>query len=221
MSNSDYIPQKDGKFLEWVKFLFTYVIAHAPAWGLNPATWADILLVIAEYETAYAKSQDPNRGKADVKAKNTVRDRLKKLVRQFVKEFLEYNSLISDEERERMGLPVHKTTRTPSEIAKDAPDSDINTSVPGRVTINFFEHGSDHKKAKPAGQHGAEIGWVISDVPPAKWSDLIHSAIDTNSPFTLEFENNQRGKTVYFALRWENTRGEKGPWSIMQNVVIP
>jgi hypothetical protein len=221
MNNSDYIPTQDGKFLEWVKFLFAYIVTHASSWGLLPSTWADILIEITDYENAYNISQNPNRGKADVKAKNDARNKLKKSVRQFVKEYLEYNSVISDTEREQMGLPVHKTTRTPSPIAKDAPDSDVDTSVLGRVTIHFFEQGSNHKKGKPDGQHGAEICWIVSDVPLTKWSDLTHSAIDTNSPFTLEFENDQRGKTVYFALRWENTRGEKGPWSNIQNAIIP
>jgi hypothetical protein len=221
MANSDYIPTQDGKFLEWVKFLFAYVAAHASAWGLAPSTWAHITPEITEYEDAYEKAQDPNRGKADVKAKNVARDRLKKSTRQFNNEHLEYNSAISDVEREEMGLPVHKTTRTPSQIAADAPDIDVDTSVPGHLGFHFFEKGSRHKKGKPKGQHGAEIAWVISDVPPTKWADLIHSNIDTNSPFTLEFENDQRGKTVYFALRWENTRGEKGPWSVIQSAVIP
>jgi hypothetical protein len=221
MNNSDYIPRQDGRFLEWVKFLFAYVIAHAEAWGLNPASWAAITTSTTEFETAYHKSQEPNRGKADVKAKNTIRDKLKKLVRQYVKEFLEYNSRITDEDRERMGLPVHKTTHTPSEVAQDAPDSDVDSSVPGRLTIHFFEKGSNHKKSKPPGQHGARIAWMISDVEPAKWSDLIHSTTDTNSPHTLEFEKDQRGKTVFYALCWENTRGMTGPWSVMQNAIIP
>lgn len=43
-----------------------------------------------------------------------------------------------------------------------------------------------------------------------------------NSPaHTLTFDENQRGKTVYFALRWENTRGEKGPWSQIVSSIIP
>ncbi|MDR2362267.1 MAG: hypothetical protein LBD91_06005 [Prevotellaceae bacterium] len=29
------------------------------------------------------------------------------------------------------------------------------------------------------------------------------------------------GKTVYFALRWENTRGEKGPWSDIMSATVP
>jgi hypothetical protein len=39
---------------------------------------------------------------------------------------------------------------------------------------------------------------------------MTHSAVNTHSPCTFIFEHDQRGKTVYFALRWENTRGEKG-----------
>jgi hypothetical protein len=30
-----------------------------------------------------------------------------------------------------------------------------------------------------------------------------------------------RGKKLYFALRWENTRGEKGPWSEIHSTIIP
>jgi hypothetical protein len=66
-----------------------------------------------------------------------------------------------------------------------------------------------------------ETGWLVCDTLPACWDELTHSAIDTNSPFTLSFENDQRGKTVYFAIRWENTRGEKGPCSEILNTIIP
>jgi hypothetical protein len=66
-----------------------------------------------------------------------------------------------------------------------------------------------------------EIGWTQSDTPITRWDELTHSNVDTNSPFTLSFENDQRGKTVYFALRWENTRGEKGPWSGIASAIIP
>jgi hypothetical protein len=77
------------------------------------------------------------------------------------------------------------------------------------------------KKGKPAGQHGVEVAWLISSTPPARWDELIHSTVDTRSPFRISFENDQRGKTVYFALRWENTRGERGRWSDIMVAIIP
>ncbi|MDR2692356.1 MAG: hypothetical protein LBB73_08750, partial [Dysgonamonadaceae bacterium] len=90
-----------------------------------------------------------------------------------------------------------------------------------RLTFRFYEKEGDHKRAKPEGQHGAEIAWIISDEAPAKWIELANSSFDTRSPFTLKFENDRRGKSVFFALRWENTRGEKGPWSPITQAIIP
>jgi hypothetical protein len=66
-----------------------------------------------------------------------------------------------------------------------------------------------------------EIAWALSDTPVTRWNELTHSNVDTNSPFTLVFENDQCGKTIYFAIRWENTRGEKGPWSEITSAIIP
>ncbi|MDR0609502.1 MAG: hypothetical protein LBG58_15030, partial [Planctomycetaceae bacterium] len=63
--------------------------------------------------------------------------------------------------------------------------------------------------------------WAILDTPPTKISDLTHSSFDTRSPLTLEFDEDQRGKCVYFCLRWENTRGIKGPWSEIISAIIP
>jgi hypothetical protein len=221
MTAQDYIPRTDVKFLVWVRILFTEIGLNATAWNIDAADIASITPLIAAFDATMAKANEPNRGKADVKKKDDARDTLKTAVRQFYMEHLAHNSHISDDERERIGLPVYKTVRTPAPIAKDPPDADIDASQPGRVIIHFFERGSNHKKGKPEGQHGAEIAWVISDVPPTRWNELLHSNIDTNSPYTLVFENDQRGKKLYIALRWENTRGEKGPWSNILSAIIP
>jgi hypothetical protein len=134
---------------------------------------------------------------------------------------LTWNHEVTDTDRDGLGIPIHKTTRTPAPVATEAPESDIDTSVIRRLIIHFFEKGNRHKKAKPAGQHCVEIAWTLSDTPVTRWDELIHSNVDTNSPFTLVFENDQRGKTVYFAIRWENTRGGKGPWSEITSAIIP
>jgi hypothetical protein len=135
--------------------------------------------------------------------------------------FLKNNPLVTDDDLNSMDLPKHSSGRHPSPVATEAPDADVDSSTIGRLTIHFFERGSNHKKGKPVGQHGAEIRWALLTTPPARWDELVHSEIDTNSPFTLQFEHDQRGQTVYFALRWENTRGEKGPWSDILSAIIP
>jgi hypothetical protein len=88
------------------------------------------------------------------------------------------------------------------------------------VEIHFRDADSD-RKAKPAGVHGVEVAWAVLDATPENWEELTHSSFDTHTPLVLSFERDQRGKTLYFALRWENTTGEKGHWSDIQSAIIP
>jgi hypothetical protein len=217
---TDYIPTNDGDFLRWVKALIAYVIAHAASWGLLPSSWEYLLPMITEYEDAYNKAQDPNRGKADVALKNSTRNVLKKNVRLFVKGFLEYNPAVSDDDRERMGLPIHDTKPTPVDDPNSLPVALVKTPFPGVIELHVTDSISG-RKAKPAGVHGFEIVWAILDTPPTDWSQLTYSSFSTRTPFRLSFSGNDRGKIVYFALRWENTRGVKGPWTEITNAIIP
>ncbi|MDR1197444.1 MAG: hypothetical protein LBK94_00310 [Prevotellaceae bacterium] len=222
MENIDFIPRQDNKFAEWLQTAVNYLNTHATAWQIPAGTMTELTALQGDFASKFETAENPaTRTSAAVLVKTESRKAAEAKIRAVLKAYVTYNPAVTDEDRKSMRLPIHKTTRTPSPVATDAPDTDIDTSVIGRVTIHFFERGSRHKKAKPAGQHGAEISWVLSDTPITRWDELIHSNIDTNSPFTLAFEHDQRGKTVYFALRWENTRGEKGPWSEIMSVIIP
>jgi hypothetical protein len=88
------------------------------------------------------------------------------------------------------------------------------------VEIHFHEEGSENR-AKPAGVHGAEFVYALLDVAPVDWSQLPHSTFATRTPLKLTFTGFERGKTLYFAARWENTRGEKGPWNEIKAVIVP
>ena len=119
-----------------------------------------------------------------------------------------------------MGFPpVAPSTHTPAPVPETAPEAEIRFPAPSVIEIHFRNAGSD-SKAKPSGVHGAEIRSAVLNNPPSKMEDLVHSSFDTSSPIRLTFDIDQRGKTLYFAVRWENTRGEKGPWSEIHNVII-
>jgi hypothetical protein len=88
------------------------------------------------------------------------------------------------------------------------------------VEIHVTDSAS-RRKAKPAGVHGFETAWAILDAPPTTWEQLVHSSFCTRTPLRISFEGDKRGKTLYFALRWENTRGVKGPWTTIFTAIIP
>jgi hypothetical protein len=219
--STDYIPQGDSAFLTWVKNLFAYLVVHAINWNINPSTWMHIdPPMITAYDDALTKAKDPNRGKADVLLKNETRNVLKTAVRKYVKEHLEYNSLISDDDRKRLGLPVHDTKPTPVSDPTTFPVAAVKHPSPGVIEVNVTDSESG-RKAKPAGIHGFELAWGIFETPPTDWGQLNHSSFCTRTPLRLTFSGNERGKTLYFALRWENKRGVKGPWTEILNAIVP
>jgi hypothetical protein len=49
----------------------------------------------------------------------------------------------------------------------------------------------------------------------------VHSSFATHPPFSLPFDLADTGKRLWYAARWENTTGQKGPWSEIMSVIIP
>ena len=45
-------------------------------------------------------------------------------------------------------------------------------------------------------------------------------AEDTRTPFTMNFDAADGGKTVYYWTRWVSTRGEVGPWSASASATV-
>jgi hypothetical protein len=220
MKRADYIPASSGKFLEWVKVLIAYLILHGMSWRLDPDMWAELEVMLREYEQAYEKAEAPNRGSVDVLVKNEKRDALKKAIRQFVKEYLINNHLVTDEDRKQMGLPIHDTKPTPAPVSVKSPSAITKWVAPGVIAFHFGNQ-EGKKGNKEEGEYRVEMAWAILEVKPLDWDELTHSSFATRSILQLSFKGTDRGKTLYFALRWENTRGEKGPWSEMMTTIIP
>jgi hypothetical protein len=144
------------------------------------------------------------------------------LYRELYTGFLKNNPLVTNTDLQTMGLPIrtdgHRNESSP--VPHTFPDAFIDTSIIRQLYIRYRDHASN-SRAKPYRVHAVEIRWAILEKPPTNIDELIHSEINTRSPFILSFQENERGKTVYFCLRWENTRGEKGPWSEITSAIIP
>jgi hypothetical protein len=135
--------------------------------------------------------------------------------------FLKANPLVKNDDLLLMDLPERSTAKpTPAPDPATVPEAEVALPSPGVVIIHYRDSGAN-KRAKPEGVHGVEIAWAVLDTPPARWAELTNSVFDTKTPYTLTFENDQRGLKLYYALRWENTRGVKGNWSEIYEAVIP
>jgi hypothetical protein len=131
--------------------------------------------------------------------------------------------LVENTDLESMGFPARSTDeRVKAPVADKAPAYTLEPLGSDRVRVHFFNADSVRQSGKPAGQHGAEIGWILLDEERQIFhKDFTHSSFDTRSPYTFDLEDFSAGKFLYFSLRWENTRGEKGPWSAVDCVRVP
>jgi hypothetical protein len=220
MKSKNYIPPNDGKFLEWIKNFLAYLVLNAARWRIEPESWRELEMLTTQYEEAYVKLEEPNHGKADVLLKTQCRETLEKSTRLFVKEYVANNHLVSDDDRIHLAVTIRDTKPTLSPVCDKPPFITIALLAAGIILIKFgnIETG---KKGKPVGQSGAEMVYAILDHKPQDWDELTHSIYSTSSPFRLSFKGTERGKVLYFALRWQNTRGEKGPWTEIMSVIIP
>jgi hypothetical protein len=222
MSLSHYLPSKDKEFSVWAEN-FVGQLENLIEAIQFPKEEFDLL---SEQQVDFAEklitAETPaTRTPIAVEAKNESRKILEKHVQHAVQEYLQHNHLVTDEQRKTLRIPIHKTTHTPSPVASTYPAYEVDTGTIRRLVFHYWDSATPKSKAKPAGQHGIEMWWAHLDAPPQSIDDLIHSVFDTKTPLVLEFVENMRGKIIYFCLRWENTRGEKGPWSEIASAIVP
>jgi hypothetical protein len=83
----------------------------------------------------------------------------------------------------------------------------------------------------PRSEHGVRIHFGMLDESNRRDRFIIHTAPETGedlpySVFTrrkkerFDFDG-YSGKTMYFSLRWENSKGEGGPFGPIKQAVIP
>jgi hypothetical protein len=136
----------------------------------------------------------------------------KKELRLYNKAYLLYNPAVSDDDRAAMGLPIHKSGRSPVQKPETAPQLLPDAATRRIIKVYYKDEGAS-RRGKPAHVKGIEIKWAKLKEAPQDITELINSAFDTNPPLALEFQEHERGEKVFLCGHWEIQReGEKGPW---------
>jgi hypothetical protein len=134
--------------------------------------------------------------------------------------YISKNPLVTDADLVNMGLPIHSSgVITPPTPPTAVVEAETDASTPATVIIHFREKGKKGT-AKPKGVHGVEIISGVFDAPVTDWALLTTSSFGTRTPARLVFASGQRGRTLCFALRYENNVGDKGPLSDIYSVII-
>lgn len=213
---SDYIPTRDTEFLAWAQNFVNYVNTHEAELGIEP----DQTVNLTPRLTAFSATMSANTAAADAargakQDKDIAREQLEDTVRVLVRQ-LQASPMVDDGERAAMGITVKDAIRTMAAAAATRPVGMADTSQRLRHEISFFDEATPTRRAKPEGASGCEI-WVKLNGPgepaPADPKEFSFVALDTASPYVLDFDGADASKTAHYILRWVLKGGAKGPWS--------
>jgi hypothetical protein len=215
----DYLPRPDAEFEQFFGNIAGYVKDNAVRWGHIPQNDIDALEdQFSQWKAAYGKTLVPHIPQL-TSEKNRVRASTERALRLFVNRFLRYEP-VTDLDRGKMGIPARDRTRTPHVEVTEVVEFELKLRNIREVLVNFRVKGQS-RMAKPAHYDGALIVWDVLDAPPKTIGALTRHTMASRTPHALEFDEKERGRTVYIALSWQNERARIGPWSEIQSAVIP
>jgi len=216
----DAIPKPDHDFHDVVNAVSTFVTANAAAVGLTPDQVAPVTAAVAAWNTAYpAHKTASDSAIAACATKDQSRGVLETAIRPVIQQ-LQVSTKVTDAQRKTMKLRPRSKTRTPAGVPTSVPVATIDTSQRLRHILNYRDSVAGGR-GKPAGVRSCEIWCKVGGPPPTDISQMTYLGDASKSPQLEEFTGAQAGLTVYYWLRWVNTRGVKGPWSEMISATIP
>ena len=215
----DYIPKPDGRLLPFAKILYAYALANYGRWGVpSPQTMLDG--VIAAFEAALAAFLEPNHGRVDTLAKNEAKDALIHALRTYVQGCIARNPAVTDEDREKMGLPLHDATPTPHPVPDIRPETEGEPAGKGAHRVTAVNPHTQSKD-KPHLVSGVACARRVrrADEPKPRAEDM-PSDYQSGTSRVFQYPEDDYGKVADYATAYENSTGQRGPWSNVTSLLI-
>jgi hypothetical protein len=213
---SDWVPSVEETLLELMTLWHSELgnAALQTAYGWPAAECAATVAELVNFSSARAAYQA-----APTKSNHVDKEAHKKTaveaMRKFARERIRNNNLMTDAQRTLMGVPAPDKEPSPIPVPNEGPASraETNPQMPGVVKIRYLG-------AKPYGVDRVEIAWSVSETPIEAPDLLTHSDSFPKNPWEHHFPAAERGKKVYYSLRYL-TREGKSNWSGVNEVIIP
>jgi hypothetical protein len=221
ISGRNYIPARDVDFVLWAQKLYEYANANHVQLGIVELDH-DIMTRLANFATLVTKCESAEHTKADEVEKRDARKVVEKDARNFVQGALARNIKVTNRDREIMKIPVHDATPTP--IPDPAGQASAEISYPGRAQLKLHISHVDGTPADKKAGYGYRVYHKLcapGDAPPNTGMDLTESKFSRRKVMMFTFPPTESGKTAYFCIRYENSKGKAGPWGPMVSAIIP
>ncbi|MGB9562012.1 MAG: hypothetical protein ACPL6C_04275 [bacterium] len=218
---TDYIPRTDAGFDIFQANFIALVQPKLATWGI-PATEFDALTALqTEWNSAWERAKNKDtRSRADVQAKREARKAYQSALRKFVRQWIAFNSKVSDADREALGLKVKDVEPTPMPVPDRAPDITVVEIKHLSHKLRLTDPANPHTQSKPKGVRAIQVFRYIGESAPEDISKYQYVGDATRFLFESKFTLKDVCNNAYYIARYVNTRGIPGPWSNVVSAAI-
>jgi hypothetical protein len=206
------------------------------AWGIPAATFTDFLTLFAAAQEALRTAQEKEtRTEVTTAACKTAFDALVAAMRSLKDRYFKKPPL-TDTDFIALGLRVKDTTPTVIAAPTAQAEADISYPGPHLLTLHLRPLAGTTLDAKA--DYGMSIRWGIMPhggatleeaagarhylmKPPVSGEELPHPKFTRRKKETFDLPPEDSGKTAYFCIRYENSKGQAGPFGPIVQAVIP
>jgi hypothetical protein len=224
-------PSYDRFYKNIVDYVGQMYEGPTPVWTHIPQAERTTLVdAYADWYAGYSRTIATHT-KADTQAMKAVYKRSKKVLSRFIQVWIRgFPDLVTAEHLANMNIPPIDDTRSPVRQPDNQVEADL--TFPGIHMVELV-------KIRPVSgtppdvrsDYGVRIYFGFSGPPsekfpfrlvnvPKKGEELPYSVFTKKKRKLFDFEG-EIGCTVYFCLRYENSKGEVGPFGPMLQAVIP
>src|SRR3972149_1122993 len=227
METNDFMPEGNEEFDTFQGILYGYIVAHVPGtaapWGY-PQSRVDTMTVKKDrWDAAWLIGKDENlRNHGDVIEMQQAKADYESDIRDFVTEWIRNNSLITDQVRVQMGIPVEDEIATDRPQIETSPLFKVKPLGGGRIDASFRVDKDQTRPSMHPDADVLEFVFKIGTPAPTKVEDCPEQQLSTKAHFTMQMETADITKKIFGFARWRNLEDEtkSGTWTEMIIVTI-
>jgi hypothetical protein len=234
--NSNWLPGRRENQLLMAKNWYTVLNQQYSAWGVPSQEITALNTLIGEADTALTAAMSAERTPVITAQCKAAFDALIEKMR-FIKSRYFLTPPLTDTDLISLELKPKDTTYTPVPPPTGQAEADIT-----RPGVHLLELHLRPVSGTPAEAARSDYGYRIyyGIMPsggasvetatgpkrelmkiPVSGEELPHSKFTRRKKERFDFDQGDSGKTVYFCIRYENSKGESGPWGPMFSSIIP
>ncbi|MDR2115352.1 MAG: hypothetical protein LBP87_03115 [Planctomycetaceae bacterium] len=237
-TNKDWLPGPRADLIAMAKDWLGILSVTTPPWGIPAAEVEELQSLTETAEELLETAKSSERTEVITAECKAAFEALTAKMRS-IKNHYFLSPPLTDVDFISLQLKPKNSTHSPVPPPTDQAEADISRPGEHLIMLHLRAVAAPSREPDPhRSDYGFRIYWGIMPAGgatvenatgtkrelvkiPVSGEELPHSKFTRRKKELLDFPQEDRGKTIYFCIRYENAKGEAGPWGPLFSTIIP